>query len=236
MSNTSGRKRLVISVGGSLIIPNGGINIDFLKRLNEFIREQLAKDTNRQFFLVIGGGRTAKHYIDAGQEVVGHTLTPDDLDWLGIHASRMNAHLVRTIFRDLAHPLVIKHYEIIRRVTEPIAVAAGWKPGWSTDYCAILLCQDYAATEVINLSNIDTVYDKDPNKHTDAKPIDNISWVDFRKLVGDTWTPRMNAPFDPIASKLASELGLKVAILNGNNLDNVRDYLDGKSFIGTTIK
>ena len=228
------KQKLVLSVGGSLIIPNGGIDTKFLSEFNTFIREQLDA-TSAQFFLVVGGGQTAKHYIDAGQSVVGHSLVPDDLDWLGIHASRMNAHLVRTIFQDLAHPLVLKHYEIIRKVTEPIAVAAGWKPGWSTDYCSVMLCQDYGVSTVINLSNIDYVYDSDPKTNSNAKPIEKISWDDFRKIVGDTWTPRMNAPFDPIASKLAQELGIKVIILNGHNLDNARNYFAGKPFVGTTI-
>lgn len=235
MGNNNYKKKLVISVGGSLIIPNGGINIDFLTKFNTFIRAQLSGSA-RQFFLVVGGGQTARHYIDAGQEVVGHGLIPDDLDWLGIHASRMNAHLIRTIFRDIAHPKVIKHYEIILKVTEPIAVAAGWKPGWSTDYCAVMLCQDYGVVEVLNLSNIDQAYDKDPKKFPAARPIDRITWRDFRNIVGDTWTPRMNRPFDPIASKLAEELGIKVTIVNGHNFENLEKYFKGEEFVGTVIQ
>lgn len=229
-------KKLVISVGGSLVIPNGGIDTNFLSKFNTFIRDFLSKNKDAQLFLVAGGGQTAKHYIDAGQEVVHTKLSPDDLDWLGIHASRMNAHLIRTIFRDLAHPKVIKHYEIILKVTEPIAVAAGWKPGWSTDYCSVLLCQDYGVSKVINLSNIDHAYNKDPKEHKDATPIDKISWKDFRRIVGNKWTPRMNAPFDPIASKLAEELNVKVVILNGRNFDNIRKYFNGEEFVGTVIE
>ena len=132
-----------MSIGGSLIVPNGGIDTKFLSKLSSFIREQLANNSNRQFFLVVGGGSTARHYIDAGRQVVKHELSADDLDWLGIHASRLNAHLVRTIFREIAHPYIIKHYEIIRKVVEPVVIASGWKPGWSTDYDAVLLCEDY---------------------------------------------------------------------------------------------
>lgn len=224
-----------MSVGGSLVVPNGGINTDFLTKLNTFIRKQLSERKNRQFFLEVGGGATARHYRDAGQAVIGHELNRDDLDWLGIHATRLNSHLVRTIFRDIAHPYIIKKYEIIRKVTEPVVVAAGWKPGWSTDYCAVLLCEDYGVKTVINLSNIKQVYDADPKKDPDAKPIDHISWPDFRKIVGDEWTPGLNAPFDPIAAKKAEELGIKVIVMSGDDFENIANYFAGKDFIGTTI-
>lgn len=229
--------KIVISVGGSLIYPDGGIDTKFLSNLNTFIREQLAANKNRQFFLITGGGAIAREYRDAGAEVIGHELTRDDLDWLGIHATKMNAHLVRTIFRDIAHPFVLKHYEIIRKVEEPLVIASGWKPGWSTDYCAVMICEDYGIKELINLSNVDQVYDADPRKNPEAKPMDKISWEDFRKMVGNEWSPGMNSPFDPIASKKAHEIGVKVVILNGNNFDNVKKYFNGdKDFLGTTIE
>ena len=218
------------------MVPNGGIDTQFLTKLNSFIREKLTEDRHRQFFLVVGGGATARQYRDAGREVVGHELTREDLDWLGIHATRLNAQLIRTIFRDIAHPYLIKHFEIIRKVTEPVVVASGWKPGWSTDFCAVLLCEDYGVQTIINMSNIKHVYDKDPKKHSDAKPIDNISWVDFRKIVGDVWDPGMNAPFDPIAAKKAQEIGTKVVVLHGNDFENLDKYLQGKEFVGTTIE
>src|SRR3989338_10496414 len=228
--------KIIISVGGSLVVPNGGVDTNFLSKFNTFIRKQLAKNKNRQFFLVIGGGATARHYRDAGRTVLGHELTADDLDWIGIHATKLNAHLVRTIFRDLAHPYILKHYEIIRRVTESVVVASGWKPGWSTDFCSAMICEDYNVKTVINLSNIDMVYDSDPRHNPDAKPIKKINWDDLRKIVGDTWTPGMNAPFDPIASKKAQELGLKVIIMKGNNFENLEHYFAGREFVGTVIE
>lgn len=235
MSN-GGKDRIIMSIGGSLIVPNGGIDTQFLQKLNQFIRAQLAKNKNRQFFLVCGGGSTARHYGDAGKEVVGHELTDDDKDWIGIHATKLNAHLVRTIFRDIAHPYIIKHYEIIRKVTEPIIVAAGWKPGWSTDYDSILLCEDYGVKEVVNLSNIDKVFNKDPKQFPDAKAIDKISWEKFRKIVGDKWIPGIHAPFDPVAAKKAQELGVKVVVLNGTNFENLENYFNKKKFVGTVIE
>lgn len=230
------KDKIILSVGGSLIVPKAGINIPFLTKLNTFIREQLANHKDRQFFLVIGGGSTARDYRDAGRDVIGHDLTRDDLDWLGIHATRLNAHLVRTIFRDIAHIQIIEHYDIIRKVGEPLVIASGWKPGWSTDYCAVLLCQDYGARTVINLSNIDQVYDKDPKDNPDAKPIEAITWKEFRGLVGDEWVPGLNAPFDPIAAKKAEELAIKTVVMNGENFENIENFLQNRPFVGTVIQ
>jgi uridylate kinase len=229
-------EKIVMSIGGSLIIPNGGIDTKFLNKLNKFVREQLANNKNRQFFLVVGGGQIARHYRDAGESVIKHKLTRDDLDWLGVHATRLNAQLLRTIFRDIAHPYIIKHYEIIRKVTEPVVVAAGWKPGWSTDFDAVLLCEDYSVKEVINLSNIKKVFNKDPKKYKSAKPIDKISWKEFKKLVGNKWIPGMHAPFDPIAAQKAEELGVKVVVLSGHDFSNLENYFNNKKFEGTVIE
>lgn len=232
----SKKDKIVLSLGGSLVVPDGGINIPFLQEFNTFIRENLKKNPDRQFFIVVGGGTIARHYRDAGRDVVGHELTPDDLDWLGIHATRLNAQLIRTIFRDIAHPYVLKHYEIIRKAVEPVIVASGWKPGWSTDFCATLVCEDYRVNKIINMSNIDAAYDSDPRKNPNAKKIERCTWSEFRKLVGDEWTPGMNAPFDPVAARNAQDLDLSVVILNGKNLQNIQNYLDGKEFDGTLIE
>lgn len=231
----SKKEKVVLSLGGSLVVPQEGINVSFLKEFNAFIRSSISKNPDLQFFIVVGGGTIARNYRDAGEEVLGHELTHEDLDWLGIHATRLNAQLIRTIFRDIAHPHILKHYEIIRKVDESVVVAAGWKPGWSTDFCATLVCDDYSVTKIINMSNIDMVYDKDPKNFPDAKPIKKASWSEFRELVGDKWIPGMNAPFDPIAARNSQELGLTTVIVNGKNLDNMQSYMDGKEFVGTVI-
>ncbi|MBU2544779.1 UMP kinase, partial [Patescibacteria group bacterium] len=215
MSNPN--QAFVLSLGGSLVVPNGGIDTEFLSAFNAFIRHQISSK-KRRFFIVVGGGTTAGKYIEAGKKTLGHDLTKEDQDWLGIHSTRLNAQLIRTIFRDIADHRVIKHYEIIFKTDKPVAIAAGWKPGWSTDYDAVVLCQDYNIGEVINLSNIDKIFTKDPRQFSDAKPIDSMSWKEYRKIAGDKWTPRMNVPFDPIAAKLADELGITVRFLNGKNL------------------
>ena len=60
-----------------------------------------------KFIIITGGGKTARKYQNSAKEITG--LTRDDLDWIGIHSTRLNAHLVRTIFRKRAHPKIIKN-------------------------------------------------------------------------------------------------------------------------------
>ncbi|MEK7514013.1 MAG: UMP kinase [Patescibacteria group bacterium] len=233
------KNSFVLSVGGSVFAPNGEdnrIDIRYLHDFEAFIRKQIAKD--RRFFLICGGGYTARQYRDAAKQAAGHDLTDEDLDWLGIHATRLNAHLFRTIFRDVAYPWILKHFDMVDKnaVNYKIVIGGGWKPGWSTDYCAALMANDYHLKTVINLSNIDQVYDKDPHKYSDAKPIKKMSWDELTGIVGKDWKPGLNAPFDPIASKLAKEIGLKVIICNGHDFENLEKVLDGQEFTGTVIE
>lgn len=226
-------KRIVISLGGSLIYPNGGPNIEFLTKFNQLIRGHLKKGAS--FIIIAGGGKISRNYQQAAKQVIGK-LPDEDSDWLGTHVTRMNAQLLRTIFTDVCHPKVIQHYDVKEpQVNKPILIAAGWKPGWSTDYCSVLLAKDYGATSVINLSNIDVVYDKDPKVYPNAKPIKRIGWDDFEKIVGDKWSPGANLPFDPVATKLAKGLNLTVFILKGNDIDNLERLLANKPFKGTII-
>lgn len=229
------RDKLVISIGGFLVVPNKKIDTEFLKKFNNLIRKRLAEDKNLRFFLIVGGGFIARHYRNAGRRIIGWELTRDDLDWLGVHTTKLNAHLIRTIFRDLAHPYIIKHYEIIRKTTEPIVVASGWKPGHTTDYEAVLLCEDYKINTILNLGHVEGVYNKNPKKFKDAKLINKISWADFRKIKSNKWTRGLNVPFDTAAAKKAEELGIKVIVLSGYNFDNLERYFRGEKFIGTII-
>lgn len=225
---------IILSLGGSLIVPNGGIDTQFLKNFNTFIREQLT-NTNRRFFIVCGGGATARHYMHAAQDVIGE-VTDEDVDWLGIHATRMNAHLVRTIFRDVAHPVIVENYDRDYQITtERIVIGAGWRPGCSTDFDSVKLAERFDARTLINMSNIDHVYDKDP-KHADAHALSQMTWDEYKKIVGEKWVPGMNVPFDPIATKLAAEMSLRVLILKGNPIKHLENALNGKDFVGTTIK
>ena len=227
------QETIVLSVGGSLVVPNGGIDTVFLQGLNKFIRKHVKK--KRRFVIIVGGGSITRHYQKAAKKVIGK-IGDEDLDWLGIHATRFNAHLVRTILQDIAHPRIIDNYDkTIRNASESVIVGAGWKPGWSTDYDAVVAARDYNASVIINLSNIDYVYDKDPKSYKDAKPIKKTTWDFFEKIVGNEWVPGINAPFDPVASQLAKRTGVTVIIANGKKFANLANILNGESFKGTVI-
>ncbi len=221
---------VAISVGGSLIVPDK-IDIAFLKNLQEFVIQHIKE--GKRFVIICGGGETARKYQRAAQKLT--TLNDEEIDWLGIHATRMNAELIKTLFHKMAHPEIITDPTKKIDFREKILIAAGWKPGFSTDYDAVLLAKQFGAQKLINLTNVDYVYDKDPTKFKDANPIQNISWGEFINLFGTEWKPGLHAPFDPVAAQEASKLNMEVAIMNGNKLEQVAHYLETGECAGTLI-
>lgn len=224
---------IVMSVGGSLIVP-GQIDTTFLTNLKTFIDTQTT-EYGRRFIIIAGGGRTARNYQEAAAAV--SDLAPDDLDWMGIHATRLNGHLLRTVFRDSAHRVMITNPDDILDVpqNEKVVIAAGYRPGSSTDLRAVQIAELIHATKVINLSNIDYVYTSDPRTDPTATKIESISWADFRALIPSEWDPGLSSPFDPIAAKAAEKNNIEVAIINGTRLEEVMHYLNEEQFVGTKI-
>jgi uridylate kinase len=225
-------KTIVISLGGSALVP-AKIDTVFLHKFRQLILGFVNK--GYRFVIVCGGGKPARDYQNAALAVV--KMVPEDLDWLGIHATRLNAHLLRTIFRKVAYSRVIKNptEDIKLKQSDRVIMAAGWKPGRSTDHIAVLLAKNLGAKTVINITSANQVYTKDPRSNSDAKPIKKLSWKEFKKVVGITkWSPGLNTPFDPVAAKQAEQLKLKVVVL-GKDIDNLENFLHKKSFKGTTI-
>lgn len=226
----------VINLGGSIVVPDH-IDTGFLKDFKDLIIKQI-KEKNQKFVFIIGGGKTARRYAEAAGEISSH-VTDEDKDWLGIHTTRLNAHLVRTIFRDYAFPVINTNphnLEDFYMCKEPIIIAAGWRPGFSTDYDSALLAKYLGIGKIINLSNIDYIYDKDPRKFPDAEKLKELTWFDLQKMIDDKWTPGMNAPFDPVAIKFSKKENLELVTMSGKNLDNLRKYLNGEDFEGSIVK
>jgi len=224
------KKLFVISLGGSLINP-GQVDAEFLKKFRQLIIAQTKKGS--RFILITGGGRLCREFQSSLGQII--KPTPSQLDWMGIASTWLHADLVRLMFGELANLNIIKDPNKKILFKEKILVAGGWMPGRSTDDDAVRLAKIYGANTVINLFDQDYVYTKDPRKFKDAKKIKDISWADFRKIVGNKWDPGKNAPFDPTAAKLAQKNRLRVIIANGKNLENLKNILNGKKFVGTTI-
>ncbi|KKU48321.1 hypothetical protein A3H10_05145 [Candidatus Uhrbacteria bacterium RIFCSPLOWO2_12_FULL_46_10] len=219
----------IISLGGAIIVPDD-IDVRFLRKFRALIKS--FKD--RRFVIICGGGGTNRRY-NAAALALGRP-TNDDLDWIGIRALKLNAELVRTMFGKAAYQKVVDHpNELKRPPKEKIIVAAAFAPGRSSDYDAVLWAKRFRSKKIINLSNVPHVYTADPKKNKSARPVKEMRWSDYRKIVGTKWLPRLSTPFDPIASTLAAKLKLTVLVLDGRNLKNVRRAILGRRFIGSII-
>lgn len=234
-------KITVIALGGSLIVPhlsdNGGIDILLLKALRRFILSELKE--GQKFILVIGGGKTTRIYQKASLKIV---KTPkEDLDWIGIHAIRLNAQLLRNIFRKVCYSVVIDHemtekeITALKKVKQHLLIASVWKPGRSSDFVAVSLAERFGSDDVVIAGDIPFVYDKDPKKFKGAKPLNSVSWKEYRKIIPKVWTPGLSSPVDPVAARLAEKSNITAKIIKGSDFNNFKKVVQGKAFKGTTI-
>jgi uridylate kinase len=224
-------KHIIISLGGSLIVPDE-IDVGFLKEFTSLIKDYAGRGF--RFVIITGGGKICRKY----QNALGELGNKDgnDLDWLGIYSTHLNAQFIRLALGGLAYDQIITDRSLMVDTDKPVIVGAGEKPGASTDTASVSYAEKLGAKKLINLSNIDYAYDKDPNKFPDAVKIEQSSWADFRSILPTEWNPGLSSPFDPIAAQKAEALGLEVVIMNGKNIDNLKKYLDGGEFVGTVIR
>ncbi|MEK7104614.1 MAG: UMP kinase, partial [Patescibacteria group bacterium] len=202
---------IIISLGGSLIIPDE-IDINFLKDFKKLILSQIEKPARnadgiasagggKKFVIITGGGKLCRRYNKAAEEI--SKSSNDDLDWLGIFSTRFNAEFVKILFGDLAEDKIILDPTLSIKLNKSVIIGGGWKPGNSTDFCAVLMAKNVGAKKIINLSNTDYVYDSDPKVNSNAKKIEKISWPEYRTIIPKEWNPGLNSPFDPVASEMA---------------------------------
>ena len=87
-------KNIILSVGGSIIYPDKGINIEFLNNINSCIRNKIKEDSDTRFFIMVGGGAVSREYQNAAEDI-DPSISSYDLDWIGVRSTRLNAHLLR---------------------------------------------------------------------------------------------------------------------------------------------
>jgi uridylate kinase len=224
---------IIIHLGGSIIVSKE-IQSSFLREFRGFLLPFLKE--GKRFVVVAGGGSIARQYQEAASGIVD--LSNEDKDWLGIHATRLNAHLLRAIFFDFAHPVVLD--DPAKKIEDEgkynLFIASGWRPGSSSDYIAVLMAKRYNAKRFVIATKVPYVYEEDVEKNGNAKHFENLSWAEYRKMMGEVWTPGLRTPVDPVAAKLAEELKINAVVIQGTNVENFENVLRGKSFIGTVIK
>ena len=222
-------QKFVLDLGGSIVVPKES-NSDFLKKMRELLIQQ-AKD--KKFYIVIGGGWPCREFNGRAEEV--RELKSEELDWLGIKTTHLNAFFMSTVLGEVAENNIFTDPTQLPETDKNIVVGGGWKPGNSTDFVAVKVAEEQQVPTLVILTNVDYVYDKDPRKFDDAQPIKKMTWADLKAIVGDEWIPGANTPLDPLACKLAEEIGLKVIFMNGTNVENFANFLNEKDYTGTTI-
>lgn len=235
---------IIVSLGGSVVYPygekyNNGLDLNFLREFRSFLLKQ-AKN-GRRFVIVVGGGKACRVYQKAAREVLGEKKSNTDLDWIGIQATRMNALFVAKILREISFPQILDHEPGKKEIgaflksSKKVLMVSGWEPGWSTDYDAIQCARIFKVNEIISASDAHFVCDKDPRKFEDAKPIKDLTWKEYQKLIPSKWAPGLSTPIDPIAARTAKKLGLTVKKIKGNDIESFRKAIDGQDFEGSIV-
>src|SRR3989338_305245 len=224
-------KIVIVALGGSIMHP-GEIDVLFLKQFRSFVIKWIGR--GKKFIIITGGGSVARDYQKAAGQVL--KLSDEDKDWIGIHATRLNAHLLRTIFFKEADPVVIDKRFKMKKLKHPVTIGSGWRPGWSTDYVALQLASDFVVGEAVIAGKPDYVYTTDPKEDKSARPITELIWHDYRKLIPARWVPGAHSPVDPVGARLAEKERLSAIIIKGTDLKNFDRLLSGKEFKGSIIK
>lgn len=222
---------IAFSIGGSVLVPDE-IDEVFLKETADFLR---ALSQKHSVYVVAGGGRLARKYIKSARD----SGADDELcDWLGIYATRLNALLLSSAIGKRANrriPVSVEEAAKLSR-SHDIVVMGGTDPLHSTDAVAAELAEKTGADLFINASNINGVYDKDPNSFPDAKLIERMSVKELKALVeGIPQSPGNYALIDRMAVESIARSKIRTLVLNGRDLENIRDAIEGGKFTGTEI-
>ncbi len=220
---------VVVSIGGSILVP-GSNDSEYIARLAEMLKEA-SKEV--RLAVVCGGGKTARYYAETGRELGGDTY---QLDILGIGATRLNAQLLGLALGNM--PLKVPETAAeTAAMAEPgkIAVMGGTEPGHTTDAVAMMVGSEMDAVRVVNATSVDAVYTDDPRKNPDAVKISEMTIERLGEIVYKEHGASKSSVFDPLGVKIAAEKKIDIMIVDGRNLDELRNAILGKKFNGTFV-
>lgn len=220
--------KIVFSVGGSLVMPDD-IDIQFIKKFSSFVFE--LSECNK-IAIVVGGGRIARKYINAADCFMASDVVKDNL---GIEATHINAMLVASALGDRAFYVRRVSPEDLRK--NKVVVTGGTTPGHSTDAVAAELAVAMDADLLVNASNVSGVYDKDPSKHPNARMLKKLMPEDLLQLISKLpQTPGKYALVDRVAAEAILKHGIRTIILDGSDVDNMKEAVEGRGFVGTSVE
>ncbi len=221
-------EKIVISLGGSVVLSEEA-DVNFFKKLTNMF-EKLSK--KYKIYLVIGGGKIARAYIKLGRELKFDEKT---LDEIGIDITRLNAKLLTNILGISNKKIPFTTAEA-KKINKPIVVMGGTTPGHSTDMVGAELAEKVKADRYIIATNVDGVYDKDPNKYSDAIQLKEVSIQDLINEYGTGWEMAgKNVVIDGPALKIIKRAKLRTYVVNGKKLDQLQKSILDQSFNGTKI-
>ncbi|HLM91101.1 MAG TPA: UMP kinase [Thermoplasmata archaeon] len=223
---------VVVSIGGS-VLRTGDHDAEYLERLGDLLRR-----LGRRFPLGVttGGGGTARDYIQLGRDL---DLTEVELDELGIEVTRLHARLLAARIGPPtpAHPPASLREAVHELGRSSPVVMGGTEPGHTTDAVAALLAVRVRAARVVNATNVDGLYDRDPRTHSGAHRIATIAWPEFRERVHGTTTGKAgeNFLFDRLGADALARAGIPLAIVHGRDLTALEAAMTGRRFHGTRV-
>lgn len=221
------KKRVVIKLSGKVFEMN---NTKLLKDYATFL-VKISKTF--QPVIVAGGGNIARHYISHARLSGADEST---LDELGIEVSRLNAKLLIYALKNNAYPHPPTTLQEVRHAVDSglIVIAGGLHPGQSTNGTAALIAEKVKASEFLNATDVDGIYDSDPNKNKKAKKFKRIELKKLRNLlVHEDSAAGGYDLMDIVALKVIERSKIKTRVLKAD-IKNLEKALKGNP-VGTEI-
>ncbi len=230
-------KRILLKLSGEAL--SSKENAFDVKTLNSLVNViSKIKKLNIDLAIVLGGGNFLR-----GKELAALNFERTTSDYMGMLATVINTIALETAlnnagvsakaFSALEIPKMIKSFnqaDVIEALKDnKVVIFAGGvgNPYFSTDTCCALRALEIKADTILIAKNgVDGVYDKDPNKFSDAIKFDEITFTQMIKNNLEI--------IDLSAAILCKENNIDAYIFNMNDTENIIKVLKGEN-IGTLI-
>jgi len=221
------KKRIVIKFSGKVFA------MENVKLLKDYARFLIKISNAYQPIIIAGGGKIARHYINHARS---SGMDESTLDELGIEISRLNAKLLIYALKGKAYPHPPTTLKESQQAVESglIVVAGGLHPGQSTNGTAALIAEKINADQFINATDVDGIYDYDPNKNKKAKLFKQIEIKNLKKmLIHEDSVAGGYDLMDIVALKIIERSKIKTRVIR-SDIKNLEKAIKGQ-MTGTEI-